>query len=136
VLGISEQAHRVTQHVLGAFENKQYSSAVFLDVKDAFDRVRHDGLLFKLKTKLPTAQYLLVKSYLLKRNFMVDVGDERSSIRCIQAGVPQGSVFGPVLYLPLTCRTLGNRVRSWVLLKSPKTFWTCVANGRIDATFR
>jgi len=30
--GTPEQAHRVTQHFLDTFENKQYSSAVFLDV--------------------------------------------------------------------------------------------------------
>jgi len=53
--GTPEQAHRVTQNILGAFENKQYSSAVFLDVKEAFERVWHDGLLLKLKTLLPTA---------------------------------------------------------------------------------
>jgi len=78
--GTPEQAHRVTQHILGAFENKQYSSAVFLDAKEAFDRVWHDGLLFKLITLLPTAQYLLLKSYLLEQNFMVDVRGEISSV--------------------------------------------------------
>jgi len=48
--GTPEQAHRVVQHILDAFENKQYSSAIFLDVKEAFDRVWHDGLLYKLKS--------------------------------------------------------------------------------------
>jgi len=52
--GTPEQAHRVTQHTV-AFENKQYSSADFHDVKEVFDRVWHDGLRFKLKTLLPTA---------------------------------------------------------------------------------
>jgi len=44
--GAPEQAHRVVQHILDAFENKQHSNfAIFLDFKEAFDHVLHDGLL-------------------------------------------------------------------------------------------
>jgi len=38
--GTPEQALWVTQYILEAFENKQYSSAVFLDVNEAFDGER------------------------------------------------------------------------------------------------
>jgi len=100
--GTPEQVHRAVQHILDAFENKQYSSAIFLDVKEAFDRVWHDGLLYKLKSLLPTSHFLLLKSYLLDRSFMVEVRGERSRIRMVRAGVPQGSVLGPVLYTLFT----------------------------------
>ena len=75
-----------------------YCSAVFLDVKQAFDRVWHEGLLYKLKKLLPAPYYLFLKSYLKDRTFYVKVSDETSIIRSIKSGVPQGSVLGPVLY--------------------------------------
>lgn len=96
--GTPEQCHRIINVITDAFERKLYCSAVFLDVKQAFDRVWHQGLLFKLKTVLPAPIYLLIKSYLDKRSFYVRVGDENSVIRFIYAGVPQGSVLGPILY--------------------------------------
>jgi len=95
------------------------------------------GLLFKLKTLPPTAQYLLLKSYLLDRNVLLDVRGKWSSIRCIRAGVFQGNVHGPVFtqFLPLTCRPLGNRVLSWphMLMTFLQAF---IANStcRIEAT--
>ncbi|EDV95497.1 GH19634 [Drosophila grimshawi] len=67
---VGKQVSRVEQQVLEALKNKQYSSAVFLDIQQAFDRVWHDGLLFKLESLLTSAQYLLLRSYLLGRSFM------------------------------------------------------------------
>lgn len=100
--GTSEQCHRVVKTIRDSLENKQYCSAVFLDVKQAFDRVWHDGLLYKLKILLPTPFYLLIRSYLNERKFFVNIGEEDSEIGNIKSGVPQGSVLGPVLYTMYT----------------------------------
>lgn len=43
------QMHRLTDKIASSFENKKYYPGVFLDVAQAFDRVCHDGLLYKLK---------------------------------------------------------------------------------------
>ncbi|KAH8306794.1 hypothetical protein KR044_007526 [Drosophila immigrans] len=69
-----------------------------LDVKQAFDRVWHPGLLFKIKRDLPQPHYALLQSYLKDRQFQVRCGEDRSAVKIIQAGVPQGSVLGPILY--------------------------------------
>lgn len=93
-----EQVHRVANEIRQAMEEKQYCSAVFLDVQQAFDKVWHAGLLFKLKENLPHTFYIILKSYLENRMFFVQYGDALSQIHDIHAGVPQGSVMGPILY--------------------------------------
>lgn len=97
-----EQVHRVCDHIRNALENKKYCSGVFLDVQQAFDKVWHDGLKYKLKKTLPHNMYLLLKSYLENRIFYVRVNDAFSDFYEIKAGVPQGSVLGPLLYLLFT----------------------------------
>lgn len=72
-------------------------ASVFLNVEKAFDKVQHEGLLFKLSTlNLPTE---IVKTFLTDRTFTIKVEDCFSSTRLIFAGVPQGSCFSPTLYL-------------------------------------
>lgn len=59
--GTPEQCHRIVNVIRDSLEQKLYCSAVFLDVKQAFDRVWHLGLIFKLKKILPTTFYILFK---------------------------------------------------------------------------
>jgi hypothetical protein len=107
-----QQCHRIVNEISSALEKKQYCCAVFLDVSQAFDRVWHAGLLFKLKQILPDSLYLLMKSYLEDRNYKVKQGDDFSCIYSINAGVPQGSVLAPTLFavsvndMPLNDSTL------------------------------
>jgi hypothetical protein len=73
---------------------------VFLDISKAFDRVWHKGLLFKLKKCGITGKLLdWLKDYLTDRQQRVIVNGEFSEWGKIQAGVPQGSVLGPLLFL-------------------------------------
>jgi hypothetical protein len=75
---------------------------VFLDVSQAFDRVWHSGLLYKIKQILPPSYFNLLKSYLNDRKFQIRVGNEMSELQTIKAGVSQGSVLGPTLYTLFT----------------------------------
>jgi hypothetical protein len=52
-----QQCHRITDVNNKAFEEHKYCSSVFLDVSQAFDKVWHQGLLYKIKKTLP-AGYL------------------------------------------------------------------------------
>ena len=80
----------------------QYQDSLFvsLDISKAFDRVWHKGLLFKLKQLGITGNLLnWFASYLSNRCQRVVVGGQRSSIKYTNAGVPQGSILGPMLFL-------------------------------------
>jgi retron-type reverse transcriptase len=75
----------------------QYCSAAFLDISQAFDKAWHARLLYKLRH-----YFLLLRSYLHNRHFRVKVENDYSEMISIHAGVPQGSVLGPLLYLLYT----------------------------------
>ncbi|KAL7295768.1 hypothetical protein TKK_0010819 [Trichogramma kaykai] len=66
------------------------------------DRVWHEGLLYKIKKILPDQHYRLIKSYLHRRTFRVKVNHEITELFNINAGVPQGSILAPTIYLLFT----------------------------------
>ncbi|KAL4143801.1 hypothetical protein QTP88_006080 [Uroleucon formosanum] len=92
------QVHRLIDEISTALENKEYCSGLFLDIAQAFDRVWYKGLPYKLKLFMPAPYYLIIKSYLQNRSFVVRQGNDISSTHSIYAGVPQGSDLFPDLY--------------------------------------
>jgi hypothetical protein len=68
-----EQTYRVVRKVNEALENKQFCSAAFLDISQAFDKVWYTGLLRRLRRYLLLNYFLILKSYLHNRHFLVKV---------------------------------------------------------------
>lgn len=97
-----QQCHRIVNKIKTCLETGEYCTSVFLDVKQAFDRVWHEGLLYKLKKILPGRFYKILKSYLNDRYLQVKTEDSLSDYKTIRSGVPQGSILGPILYLIYT----------------------------------
>ncbi|KAL4131789.1 hypothetical protein QTP88_009046 [Uroleucon formosanum] len=92
------QVHRVIDAISTSLENKCYCTCAFLDISQAFDKVWHEGLLFKLRKFLPTTLFLLMESYLTDRHFQIRQGSATSNIATISAEVPQGGVLSPILF--------------------------------------
>ena len=83
-----------------AINTKKCALAVFLDIKQAFDRVWHAGLIRKmLHLNVPVHFARLICSYLSDRSARVKVAGATSLSFTPQAGVPQGSAIAPILYL-------------------------------------
>ena len=76
------------------------SRVVFCDIKKAFDRVWHAGLIHKLKAAGVSGSLLKwFISYLADRKQRVVLPGAQSDWNFIHAGVPQGSILGPLLFL-------------------------------------
>ena len=73
---------------------------MYLDISKAFDRVWHDGLIYKLKRCGVSGQLLcLIQDFLRNRKQRTVLNGQCSNWGDISAGVPQGSILGPLFFL-------------------------------------
>lgn len=83
-----------------SLNDKNCSSMVLLDVEKAFDTVWQDGLIYKLiKSNISSYLVKVIHSYLDKRRMSVHINEFSSNEKPIAAGVPQGSILGPLLFI-------------------------------------
>ena len=83
-----------------SFENNDIACCVFLDFAETFDTVNHKILLEKLESYgIRGVALNWFKSYLYRRQQVVKLNNIYSQPLEINCGVPQGSVFGPLLFL-------------------------------------
>ena len=94
------QLLNIVHEIYEALEEGSEMRAVFLDISKAFDRVWHRGLIAKLRSIGVEGNLLnWFISYLSCRKQRVIIEGVHSDWRNIEAGVPQGSVLGPLLFL-------------------------------------
>lgn len=94
--------HQLTKVIKQAKEELSTGSStgiIMLDVEKAFDRVWHNGLLFKMiNLRFPAYIINIIHEFLKERTFHVDINGAKSPIYKIPFGVPQGAVLSPTLY--------------------------------------
>lgn len=78
-----------------------YLPVCFVDISKAFDKVWHDGLLAKLHDAagIRGRAWTWIRDFLSARQMRVVHGDRCSRWFGLSAGVPQGSVLAPLLFL-------------------------------------
>ena len=96
-----------SQHVLmrlleewkGNLDQDNLVGAILMDLSKAFDCIDHGLLIAKLDAYgFSTSALLYVYSYLKGRRQCVKINNDYSKYLTILAGVPQGSILGPILF--------------------------------------
>ena len=94
---------RLSQSVMESFNRGEHVVGAFLDVEKAFDNVWHDGLRYKtFMLDLTTKMTRWISDFLVGRIIQVNANDFLSDKINPIAGVPQGSVLSPLLFLIYT----------------------------------
>ena len=88
----------VSDRIARVFNRSGATRAAALD--RVFDTVWHAGLLYKLKSYGISGQIFgLISSFLSNRRLQVVLDGKSSQEYLVNAGVPQGSILGPTLFL-------------------------------------
>lgn len=96
-----QQLIKLVHDISISLDKHEETKSIYLDISKAFDKVWHKGLLHKLERQCGIVGNHLnfLKSYLTGRTQRVVVENCESSWKGTSAGVPQGSVLGPLLFL-------------------------------------
>ena len=92
----------ITYEIYKSFDSNPSIDVIgtFLDISKAFDKVWHDGLIYKLKSYGVENKLLnLIQNYLTNRQQRLLLNGKTSKCTNILAGIPLGSVLGHLLFL-------------------------------------
>ena len=95
-----DQLFRLSQRILDGFQKKHHTTAVFVDLKQAYDRVWRKGLLLKMRNSgIHGNLYKWLKAFLTERTIQTKINNGISSKEVLQEGLPQGSPLSCTLFL-------------------------------------
>ena len=89
----------LTDKLYKTLDHSEDFTIIYLDISRYFEKIWHAGLLTKCKLEFGIRGQVLswLNSYLDGRSQQVQIGNEQSPPMSLKAGVPQGSVLGPLL---------------------------------------
>ena len=90
----------ITQKIFTFFDNGLKVRSVFLGISKGFDKVWHEGLIFKLKQNKISGELLhILSDFLSNRKQRVVLNGQNSSWTNVHARDPRRSILGPLLFL-------------------------------------
>ena len=94
------QLWSITHKIFTSFNNGLEVRSVFSEIPRAFDKVRHDGLISRLKQNNISSELLhILSDFLSNMKQRVVFNGQNSSLTNVHARIPQGSIPGPLLFL-------------------------------------
>ena len=122
----------ITHEIYSSLDEGYEVRGVFLDISKAFDKVWHAGLIFKLEQNGISGRLLrLIKDFLSNRKQCVVLNGQCSSWIDVQAGVPQGSILGPLLFLIYINDLPDNLVSNPKLLADETSLFSTVTDPNV-----
>ena len=103
----------ITHEIYKSFDEGFEVRGVFLDLSKAFDKVWHEGLIFKVKQSVISGNLLnILCNFLRKRKERVLLNGQVSDWSSANARVPQGSILGPLLLFLIYINDLSEALSS------------------------
>ena len=87
------------QHIQESIDKGKITATLFIDLRKAFDTIKHILIDKISKMNLCYDAVLLLKSFLNNRKQFVKLNNDVSDTKTIQCGVPQGSVLAAPLFI-------------------------------------
>ena len=94
------QLLKITREIYKSFDDELDVRGVFLDIPKAFDKVWHEEVIFKLEQSGISGGLLnILTDFLSNRKQGVVVNGQVPTWTVVNAGFPQGSILGSLLFL-------------------------------------
>ena len=123
----------IIHEIFTSFDNGLEVRSAFLDIYNAFDEVRHERLFFKLKQNGISSEFLQILSdFLSNRKQRVVFNGQNSLWTNVHAGIPQGSILGPLLFL-IYINDLSDNLKSIAKLFADDTSFSVVHDVNTSA---
>ena len=132
----TNQLMSITHEIYQSFDYGFDVRGVFLDISKAFDKVWHNGLIYKLKQNGVAGNLLdTLINFLKERKQRVILNGQFSTWTNVEAGVLQGSILGSSLFLIYMNDFPENLVSNTKLFAGDTSLLSVIRNKHLSAQY-